>query len=118
MGFLVLCPETSSNYPYADRAETLSTFRKENTSSEHLAAITADLKLRPNSEYIPAAETPVTAKSEIVMDASAKARSPSVSSNRSSSSSSTATAAQTPRFLKVCPVHYGRGDGPDDFSPA
>ncbi|KAK7544950.1 uncharacterized protein J3D65DRAFT_44834 [Phyllosticta citribraziliensis] len=62
MGFLVLCPETSSNYPYAHRAETLSTFRKENTSSEHLAAIMADLKLRPTSEYIPAAETPVTAR--------------------------------------------------------
>lgn len=111
--FLVLCPASSSNYPYA-----ASVSQPESPQSASATAAPIDMTKAVsvlNTSASRTAETPGSAKPEVSLDALAKARSPSVSSDRSNGSSST-SATQMPRFLKLGPVHYGHGDGADDFS--
>ncbi|KAK0644925.1 hypothetical protein DIS24_g8414 [Lasiodiplodia hormozganensis] len=88
--FLVLAPTASANYPASPQALTPTT-----SASKEPVSPTEDL------------DSPVVKPTEI--DATPKERrSDSVSSNGSARF----------KFLKLGPVHFGKGDGQTDFAEA
>ena len=93
--FLVLAPTASANYPTSPQAlaPTISVSKEPLSPTEDLGSPI----VKPAGDFTP--EVAATPKQH---------RSDSISSNGSARF----------KFLKLGPVHFGKGDGPTDFAEA